>query len=70
MPKEILDYPKYKCINVHASLLPKLRGGAPIHHAIIDGYEKTGVTIMYMDEKMDEGDILTQAETKIKKTIH
>ncbi len=67
LPKEILDYPKYKCINVHASLLPKLRGGAPIHHAIIDGYEKTGVTIMYMDEKMDEGDILTQAETKIKK---
>ena len=67
LPKEILNYPKYKCINVHASLLPKLRGGAPIHHAIMDGYEKTGITIMYMDEKMDEGDILTQAETKIKK---
>ena len=47
IPKEILEYPKYGCINVHASLLPKLRGGAPIHHAIIDGYDKTGITIMY-----------------------
>ena len=60
IPKAILDYPKYKCINVHASLLPKLRGGAPIHKAIIDGYDKTGITIMYMDEKMDNGDILSQ----------
>ena len=60
IPKEVLDCPKYGCINVHASLLPKLRGGAPIHHAIIDGYEKTGITIMYMDEKMDNGDIITQ----------
>ena len=60
IPKAILDYPKYKCINVHASLLPKLRGGAPIHKAIIDGYDKTGVTIMYMDEKMDNGDIISQ----------
>ena len=65
IPKEILDYPKYKCINIHASLLPKLRGGAPIHKAIIDGYDKTGVTIMYMDEKMDSGDILYQKEIKI-----
>ena len=65
IPKEILDYPKYKCINVHASLLPKLRGGAPLHHAIIDGYDKTGITIMYMAEKMDDGDILSQAEIKI-----
>lgn len=65
VPTEILNCPKYGCINVHASLLPKLRGGAPIHHAIIDGYEKTGITIMYMNEKMDEGDIITQAETII-----
>ncbi len=60
IPKEILDYPRLGCINVHASLLPKLRGGAPIHHAIIDGYKETGITIMYMDEKMDNGDIIAQ----------
>ena len=65
IPKEILEYPKYGCINVHASLLPKLRGGAPIHKAIIDGYLKTGITIMYMDEKMDNGDIISQEETII-----
>ena len=65
IPKEILDYPKYGCINIHASLLPKLRGGAPIHKAIIDGYDTTGVTIMYMDEKMDSGDIIYQEEIKI-----
>lgn len=66
IPKEILDTPEYGCINVHASLLPKLRGGAPIHKAIIYGYKKTGVTIMYMDEKMDSGDIISTAETEIK----
>ena len=65
IPKVILDYPKYKCINVHASLLPKLRGGAPIHHALIDGYSKTGITIMYMDTKMDSGDIISQKEIAI-----
>lgn len=65
VPKQILDYPKYGCVNIHASLLPKLRGGAPIHKAIIDGYDKTGVTIMYMDEKMDSGDIIYQEEIKI-----
>ncbi len=65
IPKEILDYPKFGCVNVHASLLPKLRGGAPIHKAIIDGYDKTGITIMYMDVKMDSGDIISQAETII-----
>lgn len=58
IPKTLLDLPKYGCINVHASLLPCLRGGAPIHHAIMDGYEKTGITIMYMDEAMDSGDII------------
>lgn len=65
VPKELLDFPKYKCINIHASLLPKYRGGAPIHRAIINGEKKTGVTIMYMDEKMDSGDILYQKEIKI-----
>ncbi len=65
IPKEILDAPKYKCINVHASLLPKLRGGAPIHRAIIDGHFVTGITIMYMNEKMDRGHIISQRELKI-----
>ncbi len=65
IPKELLEFPKYKCINIHASLLPKLRGGAPIHWAIINGDKKTGVTIMYMNEKMDEGDILYKEEIDI-----
>ena len=68
IPKILLDFPKYKCINVHASLLPKLRGGAPIHKAIINNYPRTGVTIMYMAEKMDAGDIISQVETPILKT--
>ena len=66
LPKELLDYPKYGCINVHASLLPSLRGGAPIHRSIINGYSKTGITIMYMAEGMDDGDIITQREVEIK----
>lgn len=66
IPKVMLDAPKYGCVNVHASLLPKLRGGAPIHHAILDNYPKTGITIMYMVEKMDAGDIIAQVETIIK----
>lgn len=65
IPKAILDYPRLGCINVHASLLPKLRGGAPIHKAIIDDYGTTGVTIMYMYVKMDSGDIISQREVKI-----
>lgn len=65
LPPSILEIPKYGCINVHASLLPKLRGGAPIHHAIIDGYDETGVTIMYMAEGMDSGDIISQKKIKI-----
>ena len=68
IPKQLLDFPEYGCINVHASLLPKLRGGAPIHKAIINGYLETGVTIMYMDVKMDSGDIITQEKTKIEDT--
>ena len=69
IPSELLEYPKYGCINVHASLLPKLRGGAPIHHAIIDGYKETGVTIMYMDTKMDSGDIISQYKVGIDDNI-
>lgn len=65
LPKSLLDEPRFGCINVHASLLPELRGGAPIHYSIIQGKEKTGVTIMYMAEKLDAGDILTQIEVPI-----
>ena len=65
LPLELLVIPRLGCINVHASLLPKLRGGAPIHRAIIDGYTKTGITIMYMAEGMDSGDIISQLEVLI-----
>lgn len=65
LPLEMLQIPRLGCINVHASLLPKLRGGAPIHHAIMDGFSKTGVTIMYMDKGMDTGDIISQREILI-----
>ena len=58
LPKEVLDLPKYGCINVHASILPKYRGSAPIEYAIMNGDKETGVTIMYMDEGMDTGDII------------
>src|SRR5574344_3003756 len=65
IPKVLLDCPRLGCINVHASLLPKLRGGAPIHRAIINGFTKTGVTIMYMNEGMDTGGIITSKEIPI-----
>ncbi len=65
LPKAVLEAPKYGCINVHASLLPEYRGGAPIHQCIIDGKKETGVTIMYMVEKLDAGDILTQVVVPI-----
>lgn len=65
IPKAILDYPRLGCINVHASLLPKLRGGAPIHRCILEGHSKTGITIMYMSEKMDAGDMIMQREIEI-----
>lgn len=68
IPKAILDYPRLGCINVHASLLPKYRGGAPIHWCLLNGEEKTGVTIMYMAEKMDNGDIISQAEYVIQES--
>ncbi|MRX73351.1 methionyl-tRNA formyltransferase [Bacillus lacus] len=70
LPKELLDAPRLGCINVHASLLPELRGGAPIHYAIMEGKKKTGVTIMYMAEKLDAGDILTQTEVEIDERDH
>jgi len=65
VPLEVLKFPKYGCINVHASLLPKYRGGAPIHRSIIDGESKTGITIMYMDEHMDTGNIISSKEVLI-----
>lgn len=65
IPRELLVYPKYGCINVHASLLPKLRGGAPIHRAIINGYKKTGITIMHMAPGLDTGDIISQSEIDV-----
>ena len=67
LPANILAIPKYGCINVHGSLLPKYRGAAPIQWAIINGEEKTGVTTMIMDEDLDTGDILLKAEAKIEK---
>ncbi|MGF9942417.1 methionyl-tRNA formyltransferase [Priestia megaterium] len=70
LPTPILEAPKYGCINVHASLLPELRGGAPIHYSILQGKPKTGVTIMYMVEKLDAGDILTQVEVPIEERDH
>lgn len=65
LPKALLDAPKYGCINVHASLLPKLRGGSPMHTAITEGFSETGVTIMHMVKKMDAGDIISQEVVEI-----
>lgn len=62
IPKVMLDYPKYKCLNIHGSLLPDLRGAVPIPMAILKGYEKTGVTLQIMAQGMDEGEILGFAE--------
>lgn len=65
LSKEILDIPKYGCINAHASLLPKYRGAAPIQWSIIDGEKLTGITIMQMDEGLDTGDMLFKAVVEI-----
>jgi len=70
LPNELLQAPAFGSINVHASLLPELRGGAPIHHAIIEGKKKTGITIMYMVKKLDAGDMLTQVEVPIEVDDH
>lgn len=65
LPKAVLEMPRFGCINVHASLLPRYRGGAPIHHAIMNGESKTGVTIMYMAEGLDTGDMIAKVEVPI-----
>lgn len=65
LPRYVLEYPKYGCINVHASLLPKYRGAAPIQHCIMDGEKETGVTIMQMAQGLDTGDMLTKAVVQI-----
>lgn len=70
LPSEILEAPSLGAINVHASLLPEYRGGAPIHQAIIDGRQETGVTIMYMVDRLDAGDIISQIKVPIAKTDH
>ena len=65
LPKAVLDLPRFGCINVHASLLPRYRGAAPIQHCIINGEEKTGITIMYMAEGLDTGDMIIKDEVVI-----
>lgn len=65
LPKEILDIPKYGCINVHGSLLPKYRGAAPIQWAVLNGDKETGITTMYMDEGMDTGDMILKEKIEI-----
>lgn len=67
LPRYIIDFPEYGCINVHASILPKYRGAAPIQWAIINGEEVTGVSIMRMDYGLDTGDVVSVAETPIGK---
>lgn len=65
LPKEVLDIPRLGCVNVHASLLPKFRGAAPIQWAIIDGEKVTGVTTMLMDVGLDTGDMLLKTEVSV-----
>lgn len=68
VPTKLLKTPRFKAINVHASLLPKYRGAAPIHYALLKGDEKTGITIMYMEKEMDAGNIISQREIMIGET--
>lgn len=65
LPKEVLDIPRFGCVNVHGSLLPKYRGAAPIQHAVLNGDKKTGITTMLMAQGIDTGDILLKSETEI-----
>lgn len=65
IPVEVLNCPKYRCMNIHSSLLPKYRGGAPMHRAILNDDKETGITIMYMEKKMDSGDIIKQRKIDI-----
>jgi len=69
LPKEILEIPKYGCINIHASLLPKYRGASPIHQAILNGDKEIGITIILMDEKMDHGKIIKSEKLKVQSNI-
>ncbi len=69
LPKKILEFPKYGCLNVHPSLLPKYRGASPIQYAILNGDTETGVTIMFMDEKMDHGEVISNIKYQISKRI-
>ena len=66
IPEKLIYAPKYNTVNVHGSLLPKYRGGAPIQHAIMNGEKETGITIMYTDKGMDSGDIITEETLEIK----
>lgn len=68
LPKSVLDYPKYGCVNLHVSLLPKYRGAAPMQRAIMNGESHTGVTVMYMDVGLDTGDIISSEEFPISDT--
>ncbi|UJL47891.1 methionyl-tRNA formyltransferase [Virgibacillus sp. NKC19-16] len=70
LPNALLETPVYGCINVHASLLPELRGGAPVHYAILQGKKETGISLMYMAEKLDAGDILVQKKVQIDDEDH
>lgn len=70
LPSELLEAPNLGAINVHASLLPAYRGGAPIHQSIIDGQDETGVTIMYMVDRLDAGDIISQVTVPIEEQDH
>ena len=67
LSRQILEMPRYGCVNIHASLLPRYRGAAPIQYAILNGDEMTGVTIMQMDEGLDTGDILTMKAIPVEK---
>lgn len=68
LPEYVLNYPKYGCVNVHGSLLPKYRGAAPIQWSVINGDKTTGVTTMYMDKSLDTGDMILKEETEIGET--
>ncbi|MBR3639718.1 MAG: methionyl-tRNA formyltransferase, partial [Clostridia bacterium] len=68
LPAYIINYPKYGCVNAHASILPKYRGAAPINRAVMDGETETGVTAMYMDEGLDTGDIILTLKTPIEES--
>src|SRR5437763_3334209 len=68
LPREVLEIPKVACLNLHASILPRWRGAAPLQAAIAAGDRETGITVMYMDERIDTGDILLQKKSEISPT--